>query len=169
MHTDLSDTPLMGLRWLLATVLVLLVVVSAVYVGSGMYAAKRLIYDLVNASSNRDHPDLVVLSGLLPRPTAKPPHWHGAGSAYLKQVWPQVYANDDPLALLRLSMLQSDQSPKNHYARYFSHYDIVTGSPDQAIVISLKRQGFVQWQPYRVCVERAQPSLDLMICPSDNR
>jgi len=154
-------------RWMLGIGLSGLLVFISAYLGSASYAAKQLLTALTTQTDGVQV--RTVLLGLLPRLPQHAPIWHGAGQRYLTHVWPQVSQQDDPLAMLRLYAQQPNHRPQFAYHQRFQRYVIRLGDPQQPVLIWLKRTGVLTWQPYAICTDIRQPSLDLNRCPSDSR
>lgn len=110
-----------------------------------------------------------LLTHLLPN-THPEKKWQGAGSQYLKQVWPKLYQEIDPEVLLSLQVQGlTDHEISHYYQNYFNHYALDLGSHQDKIRIEFERTRFIHWHVKRVCYPNPQPATVENRCPSSKR
>lgn len=96
--------------------------------------------------------------------------WKGAGSHYLKHVWPKLYQEIDREVWLSLHVqgLRDDEIHRG-YQRYFNQYALDLGSHHEKIRVEFERTNFIRWQVKRVCYPNPQPAAVKNRCPSSKR
>lgn len=112
---------------------------------------KKLLTHLISNS----HPDV---------------HWKGAGSNYLKHVWPKLYHEIDREVWLSLQVQGlTDDEISHYYQHYFNQYALDLGSQHDQIRIEFVRTNFLRWHVTRVCYPNPQPLDVENRCPSSKR
>ncbi len=110
-----------------------------------------------------------LLTHLLPN-THPEKKWQGAGSEYLKHVWPKLYQEMDREAWLSLRVQKiNDHEISHHYQHYFNQYALDLGSSDDQIRIEFERTGLIHWRVKQVCYPDPQPDTIENGCLSSNR
>ncbi len=96
--------------------------------------------------------------------------WQGAGSHYLKNVWPRLYVAMNHAAWLSIQaqVLRQDNA-SHYYEHYFNRYALDLGSDHDQIRIEFERVSFLHWQVKRVCYPNPQPDWVVNRCPSSKR
>lgn len=158
------------LSWLLLLVCIVLLPVS-LYFFSPYWASRQVLTALQTQ-------DVVVLRQKIPQKflthimtnTHPEKKWKGAGSTYLKHVWPKLYQEMDREVWLSLHVQGlSDDEIHRGYQRYFNEYALDLGSHHDKIRIEFERSRFIRWQVKRVCHPNPQPSAVENRCPSSKR
>lgn len=156
--------------WTLLLIGVLLIPICLYY-----FSAYWVSHQVLSALKTQDINELrqripsKLITDLVPN-THPEKNWQGAGSQYLKHVWPKLYQEIDREVWLSLHVQGlSDREISHYYERYFNRYALDLGSDHDKIRIEFERTRFIQWRVQQVCYPNPQPAVVENRCPSSNR
>lgn len=157
-----------GIYWPLLLLALALAAALAMFWGSGFYAQYRLQQAMQAADSYalaQRIPD-ALLQHLFPdiQPQNK---WQGPGHDYLAAVWPQVYAHTNRHDLLQLQYQQNTADSRTYW-KDWQHLRWEWGTADQAMRLTLTRQGLWRYAVTDLCYQQPAQSTAKR-CPSDSR
>lgn len=176
MHPYLPKLPVSKLKdmtqlsWILLLICIVLVTMNLYFFSP--YWASRQVLTALQAQ------DIVVLRQKIPDKllthimtnTHPEKKWKGAGSNYLKHVWPRLYQEIDREVWLSLHVQELRKDEIHHYyQRYFNQYALDLGSHHDKIRIEFVRSHFIRWHVKRVCHPHPQPAVVENRCPSSKR
>ena len=158
------------LSWILSLICIMLIPLS-LYFLSPYWAAHRVLTALqtqdIVVLKQRIPPELLTHIMTNTHPEKK---WKGAGSHYLKHVWPRLYQEMDREVWLSLHVQGlSEDEISHYYQNYFNQYVLDLGSHHDKIRIELERTSFTHWRVKRVCHPNPQPAAVENRCPSSKR
>lgn len=158
------------LSWVLLLICIVLLPVS-LYFFSPFFASHQVLTALKTQ-------DIVVLRQKIPQKllthimtnTHPEKKWKGAGSNYLKHVWPKLYQEMDREVWLSLHVQGlSDDEISHYYQSDLNKYALDLGSHHDKIRIEFERTSFMHWHVKQVCHPNPQPAAVENRCPSSKR